>query len=214
MALQDFTDTAALPGRHEGHAPTFPAFRAPALAISQLASPPMLAVGCAFATATFDGRPGAYLAALAFSLLGVVLPLLALVRQWREGMVSDLEITRRDQRLWPLLLTTTCVGVGASLLQLAGAPTAVAGLASILGVQCLLLLAVTTRWKISVHCAAAASAGALVWELTGRWEPGVALGLAMIWSRLHLNRHTPLQCLAGAALGGLLMLVLWPLLGG
>ncbi|MEZ4387403.1 MAG: hypothetical protein R3D98_07445 [Candidatus Krumholzibacteriia bacterium] len=185
-----------------------------ALVVSHVLSPPVATVVAALLAARSDGSPQAYLAAGAFCLLGVLVPLAALVRQWRAGDVSDLEITRRDQRQWPLLLTTTCVGGAAIVLQLAGAPPAAAGLASIFGVQSLLLLLVTMSWKISVHCAAAAAMGCLAAQFGWRPGPLLVLVVAMIWSRLHLRRHSVLQCLAGSALGAAVMAVLWPVLGG
>jgi len=188
--------------------------RRAAQVVSHLASPPVLAVAGAVAVASVDGRLAAFLSAGLLVLVSVLLPLATLVRQYRGGAISDLEVTRRQERLWPLLLTTTCVGSGAVLLLLIGAPTGVAGYGAILGVQSLLLLAVTGSWKISVHACAAGSTGALCWLLTGRPEPGLVLVALMIWSRLLLRRHTPAQCLAGAALGAGSLILLWPLLAG
>ena len=213
MAWQQYSETAVL-SRQGRRAPGSGILAAPAQALSHLGSPPVLSTVCITAAAAHDGRPDAFVAAAVFTLIGTVLPLLALIGQWRAGQVADLEVTRREQRLWPMLLTTTCVGLGAGFLQLGGAPPAVAGMACILGVLSLTLLAITTRWKISVHAATAAAATALAWSLTGRLEPGLALLGAVIWSRLYLRRHTAWQCLVGSAVGGALMLLLWPLLGG
>jgi membrane-associated phospholipid phosphatase len=219
MAMQNSSDSVVLPrlrpaaaGR-TGERPR-PVLRSAAQGISHVASPPVLTIACAAAVAGADGRPSAFLSAGLFALVGVVLPLAALVRQWRSGDVSDLEITRRQERLWPLLLTTTCVGIASSLLLLVGAPPSVSGLAAILGVQSLVLLVVTGSWKISVHAASAATTGALIWQLTGRWEPGLVLVALTTWSRLTLRRHSPLQCLAGGTTGAVLMVLLWPLLAG
>ncbi|MBD3221205.1 hypothetical protein GF314_08170 [bacterium] len=228
MALQNDCETAVLRGAADtpacdatasasaasGTASRPRAGNGLAQAISHLASPPVLTVVAALAAARADGQPVAFMAAAAFCVLGVVVPTAALVAQWRRGEVSDIEITRRDQRLWPLLLTTTSVGAAAIVLQLAGAPPAVAGLVSILGVQSLVLLAVTTSWKISVHCATAAAVGCLLSLLGGGPAPAIVLIGAMVWSRLQLRRHTPLQCLFGTSLGAVLVLSLWPLLGG
>jgi membrane-associated phospholipid phosphatase len=216
MALQNYTDTAVLSRSRRGDAPAGASrvLRLAAQGISHLASPPVLVAAGAFATAATDGRPTAFLAAAVFTLVGAVLPLLALLRQLQSGQVADLELTRRHQRLWPMLLTSTCVGIGAGLLQLAGAPTIVAGLACVLGMLCLVLLAITTRWKISVHCATVAATAVLIWQLTGRLEPGLVLLALMIWSRLYLRRHTAMQCAAGSLLGAGLFALAWPLLGG
>lgn len=214
MALQNYSDTAVLQGNARTASREPRVINGIAQAVSHAASPPVLTVVAAFAAARVDGQPTAYLAAGAFCLLGVLVPTLTLFWQWRRGEVSDIEITRRDQRLWPLLLTTTTVGIAAVALLIAGAPPSITGLVAILGVQSLVLLAVTTSWKISVHCASAAAVGCLL-ALLGAGTP-VALSLiaAMVWSRLQLRRHTPLQCLFGTVLGSVLVLSLWPVLGG
>ncbi len=223
MALQHSSESAfptqSTPRHRELAVPVWPGSdggltRRVAQVVSHVASPPVLAAASAIAAAGVDGRPVAFLAAGLLILVAVVLPLATLVRQFRTGIISDLEVTRRQERLWPLLLTTTCVGSGAVLLLVIGAPPSVAGLGAILGVQSLLLLAVTGSWKISVHACAAASAGALCWLIAGRLEPGLVLVGLMIWSRLALRRHSPAQCLAGAALGAGSLILLWPLLAG
>ncbi len=225
MALQNSSDTAVLlrtapaaPGEAAATAareePRRPWWARSAQLVSHVANPPVVTAICVLAAAGGDGRPVALVSAGLFTLVGVVLPLVALVRQWRAGDITDLEVSRRHERLWPLLLTTTCVGSAAVLLLILGAPPAVAGLAAIIGVQSLALLAITGSWKISVHTCTVAAAGALCWHLTGRPEPGLVLVALMIWSRVVLRRHSPWQCLGGAALGASLMLVLWPLLAG
>ena len=182
--------------------------------VSHVVSPPVVAVAGVFMAAGMDGRPTAWLAAAIFTALGVLVPMATLLQQWRRGEVSDIEITRRDQRQRPMLLTATCVGAAAIALQLTGAPPVVTGLASILGVQSLVLLAITLSWKISVHCTAAATFGGLLAVATGTALVALAPVLLVAWSRLRLRRHTPLQCLGGSILGLSLMAVLWPLLAG
>lgn len=182
--------------------------------ISHAASPPFASLAAVFLAAGVDGSPQAFLAAGVFGLIGIVTPSLALIRQWRHGEVTDIEITHRDQRVWPMLLTATCVGGAAVILQLVGAPPAVTGLASILGVQSLLLLVITMSWKISVHCAAIATLSCLVSLLLHRPEPLLVVCGVMIWARLYLRRHTTLQTLGGTALGAALPALLWPLLVG
>ncbi len=223
MALQNSSESAVLrrAGVHR-RAAAAPGWsraqeclaRRVARTISYVASPPVLTAASSLAAASIDGRPTAYLAAGLLVAVAAVLPLAILLRQVRTGTVSDLEVTRREERTWPLLLTTTCVGLGAGLVLLVGAPPGVAGLGAILGVQSLLLLAITGSWKISVHASAAASAGALGWVLSGHPEPGLVLVGLVVWSRLLLRRHSPLQCLGGALVGAGSLLLLWPLLAG
>ena len=79
-------------------------------------------------------------------------------------------------------------------------------LALLLFLQAFIILNVTLRWKISVHSAVAAMTGCVVWTLTGS-PLGLSIGLpAVMWSRIHLGRHTPAQTSVGAALGTALFL--------
>lgn len=182
--------------------------------ISHGASPPLASLAATFLAASLDGSPQAFVAAGVFGLIGIVTPALALIWQWRRGEVADIELTHRNQRVWPMLLTATCVGGAAVVLQLVGAPPSVTGLASILGVQSLVLLMITMSWKISVHCAAIATLGCLISLLLHRPEPLLVAALAMTWARLYLRRHTALQTAAGSALGAGSLALLWPLLAG
>lgn len=66
----------------------------------------------------------------------------------------------------------------------------------------LAILAVTTRWKISVHTAVSGGAVALLALTYGPWPlVGGVLVVLVGWSRVRLRDHTLAQALAGAALG-------------
>ena len=132
---------------------------------------------------------------------------------WR-GRVSDIEITTRSERVWPLLLTTICLVTAGVLAWSNDAPPAVVGLAVILGLQAFATLLVSLSWKISVHCLSATTIGGLVWCLWGEPLPLLFIAPAMIWSRLYLKRHTPPQTIAGSVFGVASILTLWPVLVG
>ena len=76
-----------------------------------------------------------------------------------------------------------------------------------------LLAAITTVWKISIHCAVASgsvvilalSFGPLVW-------PAYALVVLLAWSRVTLRDHTVAQVVAGAVLGALAAVVAYAVL--
>ncbi|NLE46614.1 MAG: phosphatase PAP2 family protein, partial [Chloroflexi bacterium] len=99
------------------------------------------------------------------------------------------------------LFTSAC-GIGAWLLLLIGAaPRPLIVLGGALLVETLIIFVITLRWKISVHCAAAAGAATLVWSLIGTPLP-LIVGVPLIaWSRLRLQRHTLAQVVAGSVVG-------------
>jgi membrane-associated phospholipid phosphatase len=137
--------------------------------------------------------------------LALVLPILFLLLLRRRGLVSNLDVTRREERWRPMLFTLACMGGGGVLLWLGDAPRLLAAWTATLWAQMALVMTITLRWKISVHSAAAASATALLWAVIG---PLAMLAMPLIglvsWSRVRLLCHTRTQTVAGALLGGLL----------
>lgn len=69
-------------------------------------------------------------------------------------------------------------------------------------VQAAVFLAVTQRWKMSVHCAAASGlARVCCWLYGTPAAPVATLVPAMAWARVALDRHTFAQTAAGTAAG-------------
>jgi len=171
-----------------------------AAAISQIGSPPVLSVLALTSVAALlaDGRAWA-LSGL-FVALAVLLPLSYLIWLLRRGQVGDLDVQRREQRIRPMLFTLACGGLGWIVLALAAAPRPLLALAAALWLQMAAAFAITLRWKISVHCSAAATVATVIGFIAG--TPLLLAGVPLIaWSRLKLNRHTPAQTLAGSVLG-------------
>jgi len=185
-----------------------------AQAISHVASPPVLSLVGLAIIAIADGTPAAMRAASAVAVVGVLLPTAVTAMLLWRGRVSDIEITTRSERVWPLLLTTICLVTAGVLAWSNDAPPAVVGLAVILGLQAFATLLVSLSWKISVHCLSATTIGGLVWCLWGEPLPLLFIAPAMIWSRLYLKRHTPPQTIAGSVFGVASILTLWPVLVG
>jgi membrane-associated phospholipid phosphatase len=64
------------------------------------------------------------------------------------------------------------------------------------------LAAITTVWKVSIHCAVASGSVTLLALLFGPWvTPAYALVALTAWSRVALKDHTIAQVLAGIVLG-------------
>jgi membrane-associated phospholipid phosphatase len=175
--------------------------RALAVAVSYAASPPLLTVAATLLVASRLHRDAAVIWAAGFVGLGVVLPFVYVARQVRRGEIGDLELTRRRERTWPLMLTAGSLSLAGVVLDLGGAPLPLVNLAVLVALLALALLLVTRYWKISVHSAMAGAVGVLAWMTTGQPVPALVLVAAMAWSRLYLRRHTPNQVVAGAALG-------------
>jgi hypothetical protein len=148
-----------------------------------------------------DGRVG-----LGWGLLSVlftaVLPTLFITYGVRRGRWTDRNVGARRPRLIVLAFITASVAAGLILLAVLGAPRLLTGyLAFMLG-SVAALAAITTVWKISIHCAVASGSVAIL-ALT--YGPLVLCGYALVgllgWSRLAVKDHTAAQVVAGAVLG-------------
>jgi hypothetical protein len=179
-----------------------------ALAVSFGASPPALVSLAAILVALAAPEPGAWKWASAYVLIAVLAPLGYLFWEYRRGAVTELDIPMRDQRLVPQIFTVVCMLTAWILLRLGPAPDGMASLGALFLFQSIVIFGITLRWKVSVHCATAASVGTFIWLSSGAALPLLVGAPAMIWSRLHLDRHTFAQTLIGAALGVLTFRVL------
>jgi membrane-associated phospholipid phosphatase len=182
--------------------------------VSQIGSPPVLAAAAAFLAAGLERNAAAFGFAALHTLLMVLVPVAYLLLQIRRGRVSDLEIFRREERWRPYLATIAGAWLAWSAIRFGGGPARLSGVAGVLALEAALVFAVTLGWKISLHCATAAAAGALVWKLVGTPLPLLVGSPLMIWSRLLLRRHTPAQTIAGSIAGILVVLVFFDFFAG
>ncbi|CAB1127758.1 putative PAP2 superfamily protein [Candidatus Hydrogenisulfobacillus filiaventi] len=117
---------------------------------------------------------------------------------WRDPDVADR--AARLRFLIPVALVTLVV---AALLTRMPATTLTRHLALVAAAWTLSFTVITRWWQISFHAAGAAGLTVFLW-LHFRQPAWMLLGipaLAVGWSRLVLQRHTPAQVAAGALLG-------------
>ncbi len=150
-----------------------------------------------------DGLPGAGWG-LAAALFTAVVPTLFIDYGIRRGRFSDRNVGARRPRLAVLAFSAASVAAGLVLLAVGGAPRLLTGYLAFMLASLALLAAITTVWKISIHCAVASgsvvilalSFGPLVW-------PAYALVVLLAWARATLRDHTVAQVIAGSVLGAL-----------
>lgn len=135
-----------------------------------------------------------------------------------QGRIESLEIRDRSKRAEPFLVVLGA-GVAAFGTVLGMDVTGRRLLAALVGchvVNTSLLFLVTTRWKISVHCASVAAAVATL-LFTQHHVPGTVLDTAavgrgmlvggaglvavVLWARVRSRAHTLGQAVAGTGLG-------------
>jgi membrane-associated phospholipid phosphatase len=182
--------------------------------ISQLGSPPVLTLAALVVTAALAATRRAWILAGVYALLAVVTPLTYLVWLLRHGHITDLDVQRREQRMRPMLFTLVCGALAWGVLVLAKAPAPLLAMTGALWLQMSLVFAITFRWKISVHCASAATIATITGFLI-ETPFLLAIGLPLIaWSRVRLRCHTLPQVVAGVCLGCVIASVVLMVLKG
>jgi membrane-associated phospholipid phosphatase len=173
-----------------------------ARAVSQIGSPPVLTLATSLVCANVVGTAVAWTWALVHSGIALVAPTLYVIWLVHRGDISDLHLRAREERIRPLKAFVGAHAASLAIMWAASAPSLLTLLAGLNLVQLLIFLGVTLRWKISMHCTAASGLSMLGWSLIG--DGALLLGFSVpliAWSRVYLDRHTPSQTLAGAALG-------------
>lgn len=175
--------------------------------ISHVFAPTILATALLLSTPLrFPQIPwGQALVATTFTTL-IPWAVLGLARS--TGKISDVHVTRREQR-WPLLLSAlVSILAGVILLLVTGAEPVMLREVLLILVGLLVTGGITLAWKISIHVAVAAfvllhALGALA------FGPYLAVALVAVisWARVQLHHHTSTQVFAGALVGALVGLL-------
>jgi membrane-associated phospholipid phosphatase len=170
--------------------------------ISDVLSPPILAVvGILLVTTLLESPSGLWWVGY-FLTLTVVFPVAYLIWKVRRGEISDFHIRLREQRIRPMALTLACSITALGSLWAGHAPRVLQIFSGMAVLQIGLLFLVTLRWKISGHGAAIGSLAIFLWGLYGSVAAPALLAIPMVaWARVRLHRHTPAQTLAGSIVG-------------
>jgi membrane-associated phospholipid phosphatase len=147
------------------------------------------------------------------ALFAAVLPTWFIRSGMRRGRFADRHVGTREHRLTVMAFIIASVTTGIVLMLVFGAPRAVMALTVTMLAAIAVLMAITVKWKISVHCAV--SSGATV-MLAITYGPAFLAAYALValvgWSRAELGDHTPLQAVTGTILGAVLSAAIFLLL--
>ena len=148
-----------------------------------------------------DGIAGLGWGLLAAFFAGVV-PTLFITRGIRHGQWDDRNVGAKRPRLIVLTFITASLAAGLALLVVLGAPPELSGYFGCMLVSVAVLAAITTVWKISIHCAVACGSVTILGLMYGPLViPGYALVALTAWSRVALKDHSTAQVIAGCVLG-------------
>ena len=148
-----------------------------------------------------DGARGLAWGAVAAVFAGV-LPTLFINRGIRDGRWVDRNVGAKRARLIVLAFIIASVAVGLVLMVGLGAPTELSGYFGCMLGSIAVLAAITTVWKISIHCAVASGSVTILVLLFGPWLVPAYLLVALTgWSRVVVKDHSAAQVIAGSLLG-------------
>ena len=147
------------------------------------------------------GVPGVAWALLAL-LVMTGIPLGYILLGMRRGWVSDLELTRREERPRFILVSLGSDLLALALLQLGGGPRLLAAMALTYLALGVTMFSVSIYWKISLHMVGVAGFATALVIVYGPVAAWAYLALPLVaWARLRRRKHTVPQLVAGA-LGG------------
>ena len=136
------------------------------------------------------------------AFFAAILPTLFITRGIRRGRWDDRNFGGKRARLVVLSFITVSVATGLILLVALGAPPQLTGYFGCMLVSIAALAAITTVWKVSIHCAVASGSVTLLSLLYGSWlVPAYLLVALTAWSRVAVKDHTTAQVIAGCVLG-------------
>jgi membrane-associated phospholipid phosphatase len=159
-----------------------------------------------------DGADGLGWGAVAALFAGVI-PMVFISRGVRRGQWDDRYVGAKRPRLIVLSFIIASVTVGLALLVGLGAPGELSGYVGCMLGSVAVLAAITTVWKISIHCAVAAGSVTILALLFGPWlTPAYLLVALTAWSRVVVKDHTAAQVLAGSLLGAAAAIVTYAII--
>jgi membrane-associated phospholipid phosphatase len=142
-----------------------------------------------------------------------VLPTVFINRGIRDGRWADRNVGAKRPRLIVLTFIIASVAVGLVVMVGLGAPTELSGYFGCMLGSIAVLAAITTVWKISIHCAVASGSVTIMALLFGPWLIPAYLLVALTgWSRVVVKDHTTAQVVAGSLLGLVAALVTYAII--
>lgn len=183
--------------------------------ISVVANPFAVAI-LSFALMNFfvgDGSSFWLIAIVSISFGGIIPIIINLV--WIKKRRIEPDIPQKEDRIYPLSMIILVNLLGVIILYFLGAPPLITALMFFYFSNTLIVLFISFYWKISIHCMGISGPATALTYAFGL--PGVVFSLILIpvmWSRVHLKRHTPSQVLVGALLGFILTAIQFKIIFG
>ena len=129
---------------------------------------------------------------------------------YKKGKVSDINMSEREERLRPLIISLIGAIVVMWVLMDREAPKPLILLGMTLVSELVIIIFVTIFWKISLHLLAFSSAVTLLAYLFNPLAVLLYVFLVPIgWARIYRKRHTLSQVVAGSLVGIIVVLAIF-----
>ena len=127
-----------------------------------------------------------------------VVPALYVLWGMRRGKITDVHVMEREQRFGPFFVAVVSSIFSALVLWKLGAPPSVCGLSVVIGANGIVLWAITSVYKISIHVSVLSAVVLAAVTLHPGFSPQAFwLVPALIWARSTRKRHSLKQGILG-----------------
>ena len=131
-----------------------------------------------------------------------LIPIATVLILKKRGIISDLDASQKEQRIFPLTLGIIYSGIAFLILTYMQANPLVRGLMFCYMTNTIITILITRYWKISIHAMGGGGPIAVLWLAEFQYPlPALLILIAVSYSRVILKAHTILQAVAGALLG-------------
>jgi len=156
----------------------------------------------------YENLENRYLYLFVAFLICTVTPAIVVIFLLKRGKINDYDISHRERRTVPFLIGIVVYLIGALIIEALGAPRIASAFMICYALNTFFVMLITFVWKISVHVTSLGGPIAALYVVFG--SPMLMLLILLpllMWSRVTLKAHTPMQTVAGAALGFFLTLI-------
>ncbi|GAB4495390.1 MAG: hypothetical protein Fur0016_06350 [Anaerolineales bacterium] len=175
---------------------------------SILSLPIFLAFGYA------SSRTSGLLWAILTLLIVTGIPLAYLLIGLRRGWVSDMELSRREERPRFILVSLSSDVLALLVLSLFAGPRLLTLLVLTYFCLAIVMFSISSFWKISMHMAGVGGFSTALVFVFGAAAGWAFLSLPLVaWARLHRRKHDVPQLIAGALAGALVTALVFGWLG-
>jgi len=143
------------------------------------------------------------------------LPLIGILLSVRAGKLGDHHVTNRAERPLVIALILAALMICLIVQLLLVAPRPIIGLTATMIATLIVLGAVTgfAKAKISVHTAVAAGATVMLSiAISPVWVLAAIVVALLMWARVRIDEHTPVEVVAGAGVGLVVSAVIFGML--